>query len=138
MLYLRDTHGRFAAVCLHEVVRVVEGAAHLYNNLHTSGLGLGNHVRISVARIGIGVLFKDEMRDLPNLKELPEHRLGCFADDEQFGVGVQFGDGRGEVRLAIEPVLAKQDSIAVLKGRIRCSGTTTDRYCHRLGPTRAR
>ncbi len=70
MLHLCDAHRRFSAIGFHEVIRVVQRSPNSDDHLHSSILGQLNDLLVPLARIGIGILFKYQMGDLPRFEEL--------------------------------------------------------------------
>lgn len=103
-LQLGDAHGRFAAVGFNDGVRVPEGAAGRHDNLDAGFLGGFQDDMVAVASVGVGILFEDEVGDIPGFEELWEEGLGCLTQDEEFGSLVEFGDGGGEIVLTVEAV----------------------------------
>lgn len=57
---------------------------------------------VAIAGIGVCVFFKDEMGDIPGFEELWKKGLRCFAEDEEFGFLVEFGDGGREIVLTVQ------------------------------------
>lgn len=140
LLQLGETHGGFASVALDQVVAVPQRAAGAHDNLDAGPTGRLHDVGIAGARVGVRVLFEHEMGHAPGLEKLGEDSLGCFADDQELGPGVEGGDGGGEIGLAVEEVLPPVQPAAcpvdIMRipgedgpehGRVQCQGSVQGR-----------
>ena len=86
------------------IITVPERAAGFGDDVHASRLGCFHDDSISLASIGIGIFFKDQMGYLPGLEELGEHGLRCFPENEELGLGVELGDTLGQIMLAVQSI----------------------------------
>ena len=160
MRHLRNAHRRLPAVFLDQSIWIVQSAPNADDHLNAGIFRDAHHLRIPITSVSVGILLEDEMRDAPSVEELREERLRGFANQEQLRPRVDLGDGRRKVRLTVEPGDSNATHSANCQPHVRSAQfpsvalrlrdaapaaleplrdeLITHRYCHRLGPTRAR
>lgn len=135
MFNLRDAHSWLAIVGFHQFVWVIQRSAHSNNDFYTRLFRLLDDLGISLSSIRIGILFKDQMRNLPFLEKLRQDCLGSFSHHKQFRIGVELCNGGGEVGLTIKSMdtMLLEGASYATSGGIALTGTATYSYQPELG-----
>lgn len=84
------------------LVAIPECSSRADNDLDACLLGSLRDNFVPFTGIAVGVFLKDEMSDIPGLEEFWKEGLWSFSEDKELRLGVQLGDGLGEVILAVK------------------------------------
>jgi hypothetical protein len=80
-------------MCVDDIVAIPERATIPRDDLHARVFSRATNSIITLARIGVRVLFKNKVRHAPCFEEFGKECLRALPEDEEFRLGVEFCDG---------------------------------------------